>query len=331
MTDYCNSGESSEHKGLAIDFVDPAGVVLLSVADFDQSCVDSAPLEVSQRLRARTALRRAAANAFCKDFFAGALSGIHVEMAMDRLIAQGFRREERIVDEPLPDVERQAASLDAETQQMRDKIDGLESELDAALDVLWRRGDAEAREWLKLNYPAFYEQRAAAVAVLHSQIQACDWPTAETVGRLSFEEEHKTAIAALDAATMAIIGLAQDDVSNETAHRILQAIDFLPYARLVIDAAKAMRERLALVESFRLARDVAVVKRGDDKWVVFNGCSVLNRDDEWEYEPLPSSREEDFIARTRFSLEEAFRLGEVEAEKVRAQEAQWLAKRGARP
>ena len=29
--------------------------------------------------------------------------------------------------------------------------------------------------------------------------------------------------------------------------------------------------------------------------------SVLNTDGEWEYEPLPSSRDDDFLARTRFA------------------------------
>lgn len=245
---------------------------------------------------------------------------------------------------PFPSSDPSSAPADTAAQssaveELRDKVDGLSSELHEALDVLWRRGDAEAREWLKLNYPAFCEQRAivsggaacscaAAVTALHAQVQACDWPTVDTVSRLSFEEEHKAALAALDASAMAIIGLAQDDVSNETAHRVLQAIDFLPYARLVVEAAQTMHGRLALVESFRLAANVFIVKRGDGKWSVFNGCSVFNREGEWEYEPLPSSRDDDFIARTRFSFDEAFRLGEAEAEKDRAQEALYRAKRG---
>ena len=36
-----------------------------------------------------------------------------------------------------------------------DKIDGLQSDLDSALDVLWRRGDNESRVWVWLNYPQF--------------------------------------------------------------------------------------------------------------------------------------------------------------------------------
>lgn len=35
-------------------------------------------------------------------------------------------------------------------------------------------------------------------------------------------------------------------------------------------------------------------------WVVEEMGCVLNRDNEWEVEPQPSSRDADFIARTRF-------------------------------
>lgn len=41
------------------------------------------------------------------------------------------------------------------------------------------------------------------------------------------------------------------------------------------------------------------------KWAIQNGSNVLNRDLVWEWEPMPSSRTEEFIASTRFSLEEA--------------------------
>jgi hypothetical protein len=38
-------------------------------------------------------------------------------------------------------------------RKLTDKIDALESELDSALDVLWRHGDREAHDWMWLNYP----------------------------------------------------------------------------------------------------------------------------------------------------------------------------------
>ena len=40
---------------------------------------------------------------------------------------------------------------------------------------------------------------------------------------------------------------------------------------------------------------------GPDKWAVRNGGSCLNNEGEWEWEPLPSSRDDDFLARCRFS------------------------------
>ena len=39
-----------------------------------------------------------------------------------------------------------------ERERADDKIDGLEADLDSALDVLWRRGDDGAREWVRMNY-----------------------------------------------------------------------------------------------------------------------------------------------------------------------------------
>lgn len=36
-------------------------------------------------------------------------------------------------------------------------------------------------------------------------------------------------------------------------------------------------------------------------WKVTDGASCLNKSGEWEYEPLPSSRDDDFMARCRFA------------------------------
>lgn len=52
-----------------------------------------------------------------------------------------------------------------------------------------------------------------------------------------------------------------------------------------------------------------VRQRGDYvKWAVRNGLGLcLSRDGIWEIEPRPSSRDDDFIARTRYdSLDDAF-------------------------
>lgn len=46
---------------------------------------------------------------------------------------------------------------------------------------------------------------------------------------------------------------------------------------------------------------VYVEKRSEALWCITrDGSSVLNTDGEWEYEPTPSGRDGDFIARTRY-------------------------------
>jgi hypothetical protein len=45
---------------------------------------------------------------------------------------------------------------------------------------------------------------------------------------------------------------------------------------------------------------------GPDRFAIRRGGAVLAKDGEWEYEPIPSSRDDDFFARCRYdSLEEA--------------------------
>jgi hypothetical protein len=43
-------------------------------------------------------------------------------------------------------------------------------------------------------------------------------------------------------------------------------------------------------------------------WAITKNGSCLNADMEFEYEPQPSSRSEDFLYRTRFTYEEALEL-----------------------
>lgn len=52
-------------------------------------------------------------------------------------------------------------------------------------------------------------------------------------------------------------------------------------------------------------------RQADDsfKYAIRKTSSCMNKKGEWEYEPIPSSRDEDFYARCRFeSLEEACKL-----------------------
>ncbi len=50
-----------------------------------------------------------------------------------------------------------------------------------------------------------------------------------------------------------------------------------------------------------------IEERDEDRWAIVNGGCCLNTDGEWEVEPQPSSRTDEFKARTRFPLEEAMR------------------------
>lgn len=49
-----------------------------------------------------------------------------------------------------------------------------------------------------------------------------------------------------------------------------------------------------IVVQARTQRDNSVL------WSVSDGFNVLNKDGEWEYESMPSSRDDEFIARTRW-------------------------------
>ena len=40
---------------------------------------------------------------------------------------------------------------------------------------------------------------------------------------------------------------------------------------------------------------------GPDRWAIRRGACCLNHDGNWEYEPLPSSRTDEFFARCRFA------------------------------
>jgi len=58
---------------------------------------------------------------------------------------------------------------------------------------------------------------------------------------------------------------------------------------------------------------IKVAYRGDGLWAVCHGGFCLSRDGEWDYEPLPSSREDDWLAAHRFEVQTALRLAEAQA------------------
>jgi hypothetical protein len=60
--------------------------------------------------------------------------------------------------------------------------------------------------------------------------------------------------------------------------------------------------------SMRYVSDLRVEWRGDDRWCIFNGSSCYNRLGEWEYERQPSSRDDEFISRCRYSRDDALSI-----------------------
>ena len=47
-------------------------------------------------------------------------------------------------------------------------------------------------------------------------------------------------------------------------------------------------------------RELKIGFRGPNAWAIINEGSVLAHDGEWEYEPFPSARDEEFFARCRW-------------------------------
>lgn len=70
-------------------------------------------------------------------------------------------------------------------------------------------------------------------------------------------------------------------------------------------------EMLARAVRFQVGEDVYVEKRGEDAWCVsVFGGTVVDRDLQRHHEPMSSSRTEEFIAATRFSLAEALDIAD---------------------
>ena len=62
------------------------------------------------------------------------------------------------------------------------------------------------------------------------------------------------------------------------------------------------------MQSYRLTNETLPVllercgqRSGPDKWAIRQRGMCLNKLGEWEYEPIPSERKDDFIGRCRFS------------------------------
>lgn len=58
---------------------------------------------------------------------------------------------------------------------------------------------------------------------------------------------------------------------------------------------------------------IKVAWRGSDSWAVSDGFRVLSSTGEWDYEPSPSNRDDDFLAAHRFDLDTALALAKEHA------------------
>lgn len=61
---------------------------------------------------------------------------------------------------------------------------------------------------------------------------------------------------------------------------------------------------------------LTVAWRGERKWAVTRFRYCLSADGEWDFEPSPSNREDNWLAAHRFDLETALRLAAEHAPKV---------------
>lgn len=87
-----------------------------------------------------------------------------------------------------------------------------------------------------------------------------------------------------------------------------------PYERITAYTISALAEG-AFVDSY--IWDIQVAYRGKDRWAVLHAGSALSRAGEWDWEPSPSSRDDEWLDDHRFAREEALELARAWAPLVR--------------
>jgi hypothetical protein len=95
--------------------------------------------------------------------------------------------------------------------------------------------------------------------------------------------------------------LKSENADHERAYELL----FKENAGLRKDAAQP---GCLVVSAYRIGSGLTPIKvervqqlEGHDLWAVRRNGDCLNKDGEWEWEPLPSSRDDEFIKRCRFA------------------------------
>lgn len=95
---------------------------------------------------------------------------------------------------------------------------------------------------------------------------------------------------------------------SEERNKLASELDAKDKRIAELEAGKAQYAEIASKAiKFQLG-DIYVESRGLNVWVVSNGSSVRNTLGEWEWEPMPSNRSDDFIARTRLPFSDAWEL-----------------------
>ena len=118
-------------------------------------------------------------------------------------------------------------------------------------------------------------------------------------------------------------GVVEDFMHKPTHHSNPDMIWREHIASAIREAEEAaiLRERERLIKRLEAIRvktgglgagEWITVNRRDGlngtKWAVVDHGLVLNKSGEWEYEPIPSSRDDEFLARCRFdSFDEAWK------------------------
>lgn len=86
---------------------------------------------------------------------------------------------------------------------------------------------------------------------------------------------------------------------------VRDGVAFTP-SRFRIGPADSDLTRVPLhAQTLRMLADISIEWRGDDRWCIFNGSSCYTKLGEWEYESMPSHRTDEYLARARYTLDEA--------------------------
>jgi hypothetical protein len=159
------------------------------------------------------------------------------------------------------------------------------------------------------------EEQAARIVELSLDLERArnERNAAHVKARREIHAEYRDRIAALEARAGEAVGYVS---AGWVEHRKGTATVYPePHTRLAttpvftnpptgedsVDAARAVVDSYVVrINSYDFKIQRVSQRSGRDLWKVMKGSECLNKDGEWEYEPMPSSRDDAFIARCRF-------------------------------